>query len=304
MFLRQLSSFGSSFLHRGRPALCGAGFRSSTASSAFPIHLCLIPAPPQWWTVRGFPPWPPRLLRPHPAAAAAYQVFSGHIARRSFNTSAGLLMERTHREPPHKRRKSAEEKGNTGEREAQTGGAAKDGGSKKEHRPLNPNAESFRPNHRPKDEDGGKHGAGKCANRESDRGKKRTEYVSKGREGERNRSAQRKDGAARDETPHRGNGAHQQGARKDSQPAAHSSSYKHKPNDWFQKKRDRSSDGGAPHGRAPPSNPWQVAGANRQPPPPGMCPPVRPQQVPAPMKGQRSELIMFQLVNHLQNILL
>ncbi|XP_062293634.1 protein angel homolog 2 isoform X1 [Scomber scombrus] len=289
MSLRQLSSFGSSFLRGGRPALCRAGFRSSSASSVSPSRLHLFPAPPPWWTVRGFPPWPPRLHRSHPAAAATTsQVFSGRTARRSFNTSAGPLMERHDKEPPQKRRKSVEEKGSAGEREGHKAGG-KDGGSKKEHRHLDPNADSFRPNHRHKDGggDGGKHGAGNGSSRESSRDKERTKTGSKDRDG--NRNTQRKDGAARDETPHRGRSTQQQqgGGHKDSQPAAtrtHSSWSKpepraestHKPSRW---------DRGPPPSRAPSSNHWQVAGGNRHPPPPGTCPPVRQQQVPVPMKA-------------------
>lgn len=84
----------------------------------------------------------------------------------------------------------------------------------------------------------------------------------------------------------------------------------HKPNPWFKDRgaevqgacdmktkgpegrfRDRSSDGGEWPGlpsqscsTALPSNPWQVAGAKRQPPPPGTCPPVRQQDDAKPGK--------------------
>ncbi|XP_067428516.1 protein angel homolog 2 isoform X2 [Thunnus thynnus] len=300
MFLRQLSSFGSSFLRRGRAAPCRAGFRSGGASSASPSRPHFTPAPPPWWTVRGFPPWPPRLPRSHPAARQLSSGRTLHLENinpgaaaaagswRSFNTSAGLMMERSDRGPPHKRRKSVEEKGGNEERERNRGGApggkAKDGGSKREQHHLDPGADgSFRPNHRFKD---GKHGAGKGGSRENSRDKdvERTKSGNKDRDG----NTQRRDGAGRDETQHRGRSAHQQGGRKDSQPAAsrtqtsgskpeQQTQVTHKPNPWF-KDRDRSRDGGGrqsqPRSTAPPPNPWQVAGADRQPPPPGTCPQV------------------------------
>eukprot|EP00064_Thunnus_orientalis_P023473 superscaffoldBa00008903_g23717 len=300
MFLRQLSSFGSSFLRRGRAAPCRAGFRSGGDSSASPSRPHFTPAPPPWWTVRGFPPWPPRLPRSHPAARQLSSGRTLHLENinpgaaaaagswRSFNTSAGLMMERSDRGPPHKRRKSVEEKGGNEERERNRGGApggkAKDGGSKREQHHLDPGADgNFRPNHRFKD---GKHGAGKGGSRENSRDKdsERTKSGNKDRDG----NTQRRDGAGRDETQHRGRSAHQQGGRKDSQPAAsrtqtsgskpeQQTQVTHKPNPWF-KDRDRSRDGGGrqsqPRSTAPPPNPWQVAGADRQPPPPGTCPQV------------------------------
>lgn len=278
MFLRQLSSFGSSFLPRSRPALCRAALRGSSASSsASPSRLHSTPTPPPpWWTVRGFPPWRPRLPHSHPAAR---QVYSGRTLHppninpgdaagswRSFNTSAGLMMERSDREPPPKRRKSAEEKRSAEEREGYRGGAAggkvKDGGSKREQHHLDPSG-SFPPNHRLKDasRDSGKHGAGKGVSRENSRDKdvERTKTWSKDRDG--NRNVQRKD-----EASHRGRSTHQQDERKDSQPAAprtQTSSSKPEQHAEFVHK----------------PNPWQVAGGNTQPPPPGTCPPVK-QQTP------------------------
>uniref|UniRef100_A0A3B4UQB7 Protein angel homolog 1 n=1 Tax=Seriola dumerili TaxID=41447 RepID=A0A3B4UQB7_SERDU len=109
MFLRRLSSLGSAFLPRRHPALCSA------SSPSVPQ---VVPAPHPWWSVQGFPPWPPRLPHTHPPAR---QVFTGRTLHphninhgnfgrscRSFSTCGGLLMERSgrDREPPQKRRKT------------------------------------------------------------------------------------------------------------------------------------------------------------------------------------------------------
>ncbi|XP_044024996.1 protein angel homolog 2 isoform X2 [Siniperca chuatsi] len=336
MFLRQLSCSGSYFLPRSRPALCRAGFRSSGASSSYLRHF--TPAPHPCWSVRGFPPWPPRL---HYSHSAARQVFSGRTLHprsihpgnfggslRSLHTSAGLMMERSDRdrEPPHKRRKSAEEKRSVEEREGHrggaagvTGGKAKDGGSKREHHHLDSSADSRpRPNHRIKggSQDRGKNGAGKGVSRENSRDKhvERTKTWNKDR--------QREDSTGRDKTPNRGRSAHQQGEHKASQPARSRTQtpkskpeqdtvHMHKLNPWFKERgteeqggcerntkgpegqlRYRSSDGGQrtgllsqPCSTSLPPNPWEVAGASRQPPPPGPCPPVRQQDDVKPVKS-------------------
>ncbi|XP_068565166.1 protein angel homolog 2 isoform X2 [Cebidichthys violaceus] len=301
MFPRQLSSFSSSFLPRCRPALCRAGFRSSGASSSHLPHF--TPTPPPWWSVRGFPPRPPR---PHPPR---HLVFSGRTSHprsvdpglfegssRSFasSSSSGLMMERSHRdrEPPHKQRRSAEERDHRGAAAGARGGQAKDGGSARERHRL----ESPRPNHRFKD-----------GSRE--RGKS----WENGRDGDVERTkAWSKDGAGREKTPNPGRGEHQPGGRKDSQPASsRTQNPESKPerdkvpdrraNPWFKERgaeqrgggcerttkgpegqlRDRSSDGGQWTGllsrpRAP--NPWRVAGADGQPPPAGTCPTGRRQE--------------------------
>ncbi|XP_051265465.1 LOW QUALITY PROTEIN: protein angel homolog 2 [Dicentrarchus labrax] len=318
MFLRQLSSFGSSFLPRSRPALCRAGFRSSSASSSYLPHF--IPAPHPWWSVRGFPPWPPRLPHSHPAA---HQVVSARTlhpqsinpadfgGRRSFHTSTGLTMERPNRdrEPPPKRRKSAEENRSVEEREGHRGAAAggRDGGSKREHHHLDSRADSRpRSNHYCKDgsRDRGNTAAGTGVSRENSRDR----YVGRTRTGDKHR--QRKDSAGRYDPQNRGRSTHQQGGRKDSQPARTQPPKSkpeqdkvpmHKPNPWFKERgaeeqgrrerdtegtagqsRDRSSDGGEwpslpsqSYSTTVPSNPWQVAGASRGPPPPGTSPSVR-----------------------------
>ncbi|KAM9840015.1 protein angel homolog 2 isoform 2-T2 [Aulostomus maculatus] len=106
MILRQLSYFGSSFLPRGHPT-----------------HF--TPALSPWWQVQGFPPWPPRLLHP-----GARHYFPGRTLnpavnnpgglssnRRSLHSSTSLMMDHCDRDqgPPHKRRRSIEEKDGSGD---------------------------------------------------------------------------------------------------------------------------------------------------------------------------------------------
>ncbi|XP_059212328.1 protein angel homolog 2 isoform X2 [Centropristis striata] len=295
MFLRQLSSSGSSFLPRSRPPFCRAGFRGrrDLSSSSYLPHFSS--APPPWWRWRGFPPPPPPPGPPrfHPAA---HRGFSGttflprsfhHPGNfgggwQPFSTSARLMMERPDRdrEPPYKRRKSSEERRSATEHK---GGAA--GGSKRGHHQMEFSSDSRpRPNHHHKD------GREKNVSREnsSDKDAGRTKSWTKDR--------QRRD----DETRHRAE-THQQGGRKDSQSANFKTQtsrskpeqdkvHMNRPNAWFKDRaaeqrdlkpaaaaaegqfRDRSTDGGT---SAPP-NPWQVAGANGEPPPPGTGLPVKP----------------------------
>ncbi|XP_041814825.1 protein angel homolog 2 isoform X2 [Chelmon rostratus] len=324
MFFRQLNSSGSSFLPCSRPALCRAGIRNRASTSCLP-HF--IPAPHPWWSLWGFPPWPPRLPRSCPATRHIFSGTTSHIhpgncggSWRWFYTSASLMMERPikDREPPYKRRKSAEEKRSGEEREGHREGVAgatgaKVGGYKKEHHHLESSTESRpQPKHSFKDggRDRGSSGAGKGVSRDNSRDKdvERTKTKDKDR--------QRKDSTTRDETPNRGRSARQQGANNDSQPArSRTQTLKSKPeqdqvpmytsNPWFKERaaeerytkgpggqlRDRGSDRGQwtgllsqPRGTALPTNPWQVAGANRQPPPPGTCPPVRQQEELKPLK--------------------
>ncbi|KAK5852605.1 hypothetical protein PBY51_006457 [Eleginops maclovinus] len=151
MFLRQLSSAGPSFLPRRPAPLCRAGLRSisSSSSSSSYVH-SFIPAPPPWWSVPGFPPRPP----PHSAARQFFscrtlppQSFGGSC---SFSTSAGLLMEHSDREPPHKRKKGGEERKGAEEREPK-GGSSRDRGSK-----YHPDSHRDpRPDHRSRDGDRG-----------------------------------------------------------------------------------------------------------------------------------------------------
>ncbi|XP_040919882.1 protein angel homolog 2 isoform X2 [Toxotes jaculatrix] len=268
MFLRRLSSFGSSFLPRSHPALCRAGFRSSSASS--PSVPQFIPAPYPWWTVRGFPPWPPRLPHPHPTARQALtgRTLHPHIinpgnfsgSSRSFYTSTGLLMAQPNkdREPPYKRRKSEEEKSSNNERGRHRGAAAgtaggKDGSSRREHRHLDPSMDSSsRPNHhfRDRSQGSGKNGAGRFVSRENSRDKD----VEKAKSG--NKDRQRKDSGSRDGSVNQWRSKHQQEGHKDSQPVGSRTqnpaskpeqgkvpTHKPRPNPWF-KKRDAEEQGG------------------------------------------------------------
>ncbi|XP_028461037.1 protein angel homolog 2 isoform X2 [Perca flavescens] len=287
MFLRQLSSFGSSFLPRGRPPLCRAGFRCSSASSSSSSYFprC-IPAPHPWC-----PPRLPGLPRSHPAAR---RVFSGRALQprgvsrgnfggswHPFSTSAGLMMERPDREPPHKRRKSAEERRSAGETEHRGGGGggggghgatagkAKDGGSKREHHHRDSSADSRpRPHHGYKDgsKDRGKQGAGKgpALVHSRDKDVERTKTGNKDRQ-------------KTDETPNRGH--------RDSQPQTTKSKPKpdkvptHGPNPWFKDSGAEEQGGGA--GLLS----QQEAGASGPPPPTGTCPPVGQQEDAKPTKS-------------------
>lgn len=155
MSLRQLSSRGSSLLSHSGSAIGRAGFRGSAATSfpRHPQHLPLQPpAPPPCWSSRGPPSWPP-CSRPAasqlPSARAAHpQGFSPTCyprGLRSLFTCAGRPMEQAYRGPPHKRRKSTEDRDTTKEGEA--------GGSSKTEAERHP-----QPNHRLKH--GGPEGPG------------------------------------------------------------------------------------------------------------------------------------------------
>lgn len=124
MSLRQLSCRGSSLLSHSGSAVGRAGFRGSAATS-YPRHpqqLFLRPPAPPCWSSRRPPSWPP-CSRPAasqlPSARAVYhQGFSPTCCPRGLRsvfTSAGRLMEQAYRGPPHKRRKSTEDKDRTKE---------------------------------------------------------------------------------------------------------------------------------------------------------------------------------------------
>ncbi|XP_026197805.1 protein angel homolog 2 isoform X2 [Anabas testudineus] len=333
MFLSQLSSSSSSFLPRSHLILCRAGFKSSTTPSYLP-HF--IPAPRPWSSVRGFPPWHPRLHHSYPPAQQVFTIRTSHHQNinpgilsdrcRSFYTTASLMTELPHRDrgPPYKRRKSTEEKRNAGEREGHRAAVAgateskvKDG--RREHQHQDPST-SRHPQPNQHFRDGSRHrgtnGAEKEVSRETIRDKdvERTKYWNK------NRS--RKDSTSHDETQHRRRTEHQQGGCKDSQTGGfrtqtHKSRpeqdagymQKPKPNPWFkdrsgekqvehhrntrpeEKLRDKSGDRGQgrgfltqPSNTIHPSNPWRVAEANKQPPPPGTSPPDRQQDEATPVK--------------------
>ncbi|XP_071323414.1 protein angel homolog 2 [Trachinotus anak] len=320
MFLRCLSPLPSSFLPRSHPAPCRAGVSSCSASSTSVPQV--IPAPRPWWSVQGFPPWPPRLPHAHPTAR---QVFTGRTLNphninlsnfsrswRSFYTCDRLLMERSSRdrEPPPKRRKSEEEKRGNEERggwrgatAGATGGKTKDGSSRREHHHLDTSVDSSpRPNHhfRDRGQDRGKDAAGKGVRWENSREKDadRTKTVNK-------------DGSSRSRWS-----KHQQEGQKDSQPAGPRTQtpkskpeqgqvpmHKPKPNPWFkgrgaeehgghhrktkgpeEQPRDRSSGGGPRTGLQSQPRTTTHPPNPPEPPPPGTSPPVRPQDEAAPVK--------------------
>ncbi|XP_047184358.1 protein angel homolog 2 isoform X2 [Scophthalmus maximus] len=319
MFLRQLSSFGSSFFPRSYPALSRAGFgsggaSSSSSSTCFPPF---VPVPHPWWSVQGFPPWPPRLPPSYHPTTARHNIDRGNNfgggSRRSFHASAGLLMERPDRdrEPPHKRRKREEEKrrdeergggggggGGGGAAPKAAGGKVKEGNSRRDSR-VDSSSSSPRPNHHLRDggQDRGKKGAGEVWGNSRDRDFERTKRGNKERE--------RKDSGSRDRGGNHWRSRDRTEGRKDPQPAGtrtQTPKSKPKPNPWFREggaeqqggnrtntkaaeEQPRDGSGGglprwtgsrsqpsssssAPH----PPNPWQVAGADRQPPPPGTFP--------------------------------
>ncbi|XP_047430047.1 protein angel homolog 2 isoform X2 [Mugil cephalus] len=274
MFLHRLSSVTSSFRPCSRPAVSWAGFRSSSASSfsssssssSHPSHLPrFTPAPRPWWSVRGFPPWPPRSprspsIRPGDAGA-------------SLHTSAGCRMDRPDRgrEPPHKRRKSLEEKRRS------EGDEAKEGGFRREQQGNVWTNQRHRDGHR----DRGRNGA---ENRDKD--------VERTKTGVKDR--QRKDSSSREDGFRSQSRSEQEEARGGgSRTRIKEQETLQKPNPWFKgrsseehggtrggaagRPRDSREDGGRrtsfplpPHGAVRPPNPWQ--GANREPPPPGVPP--------------------------------
>lgn len=145
MFLRRLMSFSSSFHPRGRPALCWGNSRSGVAYSSSNLQQ-FIPGSHPWWSVQEFPPWPPRLLHPHPPvrlffAGRTFQPLNfSRGSWRSLHISAGRMMEFPDREYPNKRLKNREEKGGqVGGAPRETKGRAEEGGSKRDY--------SLRPNH-------------------------------------------------------------------------------------------------------------------------------------------------------------
>ncbi|XP_026174015.1 protein angel homolog 2 isoform X2 [Mastacembelus armatus] len=323
MFLSRLSSCSCSFLPCPRPAVCSARFRSSTASPNCP-HV--IPTTPPWWSVQGFPPWRPRLLCSHSSFTGRtlhpQNTNPGFFGSswRSFCTSADLMMERPDRdrEPPHKRRKSTEEKSSVEEKEGHrggaaraTGGKAKDGSYRREHQNLHPSSNTLpEPNHHFRD--GSR--AGKVISRESSRGKdgERTKTESQSR--------QRNDSTGQDETPNRGRSKHQQRVQtagpwtqtsKSRSEQDIDSMHKPRPNPWF---KDKGAEEQWDHGRPTtgpedqqrhrgcgevqwmglhskpcstthPHNPWQAADSTRQPPPPGTSPAVPQRHKTPPVKA-------------------
>lgn len=217
------------------------------------------------------------------------------------------------RGPPYKRRKSAEGRRSVVEKEGHraavagaTGCQEKDGRREYQHQDPSAGRHPLQNQHfTDGSRDRGKNGAGKNVSRENLRDKDvdRTKNWNKNRPW--------KDSTSQDETPKK-KSEHQQGGCKDPQTGASRTQtpksrpeqdagyrQKPKPNPWFkdrgpgkegehhrntkgpeEKLRDKSGDGGQgrgllpqPRNTTPPSNPWQVAGASKQPPPPGTSPP-------------------------------
>lgn len=124
MFLRQLSCRGSSLLFHSRSAVGRAGFRGTAATShqQHPHHLLQPPASPPCWSSWGPPSWPSfsrRTASQLPSATAAHpQGFNPTCCPEGFRsvfTCASRPMEQAYRGPPHKRRKSTEDKDKTKE---------------------------------------------------------------------------------------------------------------------------------------------------------------------------------------------
>lgn len=125
MYLHQLSCRGPSLLLHNGSALGRVGFRGTAAASYQQHPHFQPPTPPQCWSSRGPPSWPP-CSRPaaaqFPSARAVYPQGFNPTCRprglRSVFTCAGRHMEQSYREPPHKRRK------NTGDKDKSQEGAA------------------------------------------------------------------------------------------------------------------------------------------------------------------------------------
>ncbi|XP_041661585.1 protein angel homolog 2 isoform X2 [Cheilinus undulatus] len=280
MFLRQLST---SILPRSRPALCRAGFSSSTASSSSSSYLPRFPTPHPRWPGPGFPPWPPR--HPH-SHISAYLVHSGRAfhaqsvnsggSLRSFHTSAGLTMEHhdRDREPPYKRKKSVEE--TEGHRGGQTSS------SKREDSSSRP-----RPNHSAKD--GSRDRAGRDVGRTN----------SKDRKGERTKAGD-KDRQTTNGPSHRGRSTHWHAEHKErsrtltpTPKPTQEEKPTHRPNPWF-KERKTEEQGSCERQTKEaekqlkdsnqPVNPWKIVGTNKEPSPSGTSPPDRQQEEVKPVK--------------------
>lgn len=283
MFLSRLSFSGS------HPAVCRAGFSLPP----------LVPAPHQWWSVQGFPPW---RLRPPYSHPAAHQIYTGRTSHPQ-NINPGFFSRSWRplhttmecpdrdREPPHKKRKSAEERRRVEEREERRWGA-KDGSCRKEHPDPSTDRHPRHQHFKDSSRDRRRNGDGKDVGRENygEKNEERTKTENKNR--------QRKDGTGRDEAQHRGRSEHQQGGLKDP-PSAGSrtqflksgpeqdtnSSHEPKPNPWFKERtveHHRSPQEEQFRNRTHRSNPCQADEATRQP-----SPPVRRQDGAAPVKRKK-----------------
>lgn len=199
-----------------------------------------------------------------------------------------------------------------------TGGKTKDGGSKREYHHLESRTDSRpRPNHRFKDgsQDRGKNEDRKGVSWEYSRDKDVERTATRNKDRQRKDSASRDETLNRGKSAHQ-QGGHKDSQpvscrtqTPKSNPEQHKVSM-HKPNPWFKgrsaeqqggwcerntqpppspppqgKLRERDADGGQwtrllsqPCSTTLPPNLWQVARSNKQPPPPGTCPPVKQQE--------------------------
>ncbi|XP_016889030.1 protein angel homolog 2 isoform X4 [Cynoglossus semilaevis] len=177
MFVQHLSSLGfAHFLPILPSSLFRTRFRSNTSlsissSSCFPKFISTPHLYPQ--SMRGvtLQTLRPPLTRPRPAPVR--QVFSvgplnphslgsSGSSWRSFSSSTRFLMERydRDREPPHKRKRSSEDRRARGGEEGREGGKVKDGISAKEPRHPGPTAHSRQHHHHSCRDGGG--GRGRC----------------------------------------------------------------------------------------------------------------------------------------------
>ncbi|KAF7656080.1 hypothetical protein LDENG_00046340 [Lucifuga dentata] len=299
MFLRQLT-----FLPPNHPALLRASY--STRHFTHPA-----PTLHPWWSVRGFPPWPPHLPHSH----QPHRFLSNNTAHfqsthpsnftprwRSFHASTGLMMEYPEREPPHKRRKSAENKTSERERHREVEPGATQGKTRRESRSLDTTTAKIpRSNHRCKDGSGdrGKTREGKGGDSQESSTDKDTERTRSGR-GYGNGGSQRKNsvvwGTSQDGTPDHIRSAHEKGGKKDMQPKSGEQDPVPKANPWF-KQRAAGEGSKGPNKEGPQED--QVDRINevgsqrdfppllhttihpssysRPPAPPGSCPPFRQQ---------------------------
>lgn len=288
MLLRRLTPSGSSFLpSHSHPTIFRAAIRCTCAVSSY---LPQFPTPHPWCSVRGFSPWASHLPRLLPAG----QLVSGrplHLRITdsggwcSFYTSASLMMERPDREPPHKRRKSAEEKRSMDEWKGQRVGAA--GAT----RGKNDDPNRF---NKDRSRDRGNSAVRKGSSQEISRDKE---------EGRTRTDKPQKEGAASDGTTNRGWTTCRKGKLKDSQPwrtQSRQSEPEQVPlheHESLSKSRSAEEHGGCrgflyKH-PTPPPKPWQAAEANWEPSPPGTSPSVRQQDDIQPAKRKFSNLFLL-----------
>lgn len=284
MLLRRLTPSGFSFPPRhSHPTICRAAIRCARGISSYLPH---FPTPHPWCSVRGFSPWASHLPRLLPAGLLVSGrpihpriIDSGGWC--SFYTSASVMMERSDREPPHKRRKSAEEKRSMDEWKGQRGGAA--GATRdKDEDPNHPQPRHF---NKDRSRDRGNSAVRKGLSNEPSRDRE---------EGRTRTDKPRKEGAASDGTTNRGWTTCRKGKPKNSLPWR-TQSHQLKPEEVPLHEHESLSKGRSAEeqGRCwgllhkhptPPPKPWQAAEADWEPSPPGTSPPIRQQDDIQPAK--------------------